>query len=112
MRVVDTDILIDHFHNVNAATEFVARALLQYGVLLISIVSVTEILAGLRAGEEERTEELFAFFSIVDVDEKIARLASNYLNQFEKSCACLTNEDEKRSCSSTNVDFSIAPSKV
>ena len=31
MRVVDTDILIDHFHNVNAATEFVARALLEDG---------------------------------------------------------------------------------
>ena len=83
MRLVDTDILIDHFHGVNAATEFVAQCLLDDGELLISIVSVTEILAGMRQEEQEQTEELLALFTIVAADETIARIAGSYLNQFK-----------------------------
>lgn len=87
MRVVDTDILIDHFHGVRAATEFVAQTLLEDGELLISIVSVTEILAGMRQNEQNDTEALFALFSILPADETIARVAGNYLNQFGKTHA-------------------------
>ncbi len=64
MRVIDTDVLIDHFHDVQAATDYIANALLSDGELFISTVSVAEILAGMRAGEEERTEELFTLFTI------------------------------------------------
>lgn len=87
MRVVDTDILIDHFHGVRAATEFVAQTLLEDGEVLISIVSVTEILAGMRQNEQDDTEALFALFSILPADETIARVAGGYLNQFGKSHA-------------------------
>lgn len=87
MRLVDTDILIDHFHNVKAATEYIAQALLEEGQALISAISVAEILAGMRAGEEGDTEALFAFFTIVPADEMVARIAGNYLNQFGKSFA-------------------------
>lgn len=84
MRVVDTDILIDHFHNVAAATELVAQTLLEDGQILISIISVAEILAGVRQGEEDATEALFALFTIVPADEKVARSAGKYLNEFGK----------------------------
>lgn len=87
MLLVDTDVLIDHFHGVNAATEFVARSLLQDGELLISIISVTKILAGMRQNEQDDTEALFALFSILPADEPIARVAGSYLNQFGKSHA-------------------------
>ncbi len=87
MRLVDTDVLIDHFHNVKAATEFIAQALLEDGQVLISTISVAEILAGTRVGEEENTEALFALFTIVSADEMVARVAGNYLNQFGKSVA-------------------------
>lgn len=87
MRLIDTDILIDHFHNVAAATEFVARILLEDGQVLISIVSVIEILAGMQQGEEDDTEALFALFTIVTADEPVARIAGRYLNQFGKSSA-------------------------
>ncbi|MCI0475262.1 MAG: type II toxin-antitoxin system VapC family toxin [Anaerolineales bacterium] len=85
MRLVDTDILIDHFHGVVAATEYIADALLSDGELFISVVSVTEILAGMRTGEEAKTEELFALFTIQPVNETIARAAGKYLNQFAAS---------------------------
>ena len=57
MRVIDTDVLIEHFHNVQAATDYIAHSLLADGELFIASVSVAEILAGMRPGEEELTLE-------------------------------------------------------
>lgn len=85
MRLIDTDVLIDHFHGVAAATEYIANALLADGELCVSVVSVTEILAGMRMGEEADTEELLALFTVQVVDEAIARVAGKYLNQFATS---------------------------
>ncbi|MBI3742172.1 MAG: type II toxin-antitoxin system VapC family toxin [Chloroflexi bacterium] len=82
MQLIDTDVLIDHFHGVPAATNYIAEALLADGELFISVVSVTEVLAGMRAGEETSTEELFALFTIRPADESVARIAGKYLNQF------------------------------
>ena len=48
----------------------------------MSVVSVTEILAGMRKGEQERTEKLFSLFAVIDIDEQIARKAGEYLNEF------------------------------
>jgi predicted nucleic acid-binding protein len=85
VRLVDTDVLIDHFHGVEAATGFIADALLADGELFISSVSVTEILAGMRRGEEADTEALLALFTIYPADETVARVAGTYLNQFARS---------------------------
>ena len=85
MQLVDTDILIDHFHGVAAATEYIASALLADGELFISAVSVSEILAGMRKGAETDTEELLALFTIQPVDEAEARAAGRYLNQFAQT---------------------------
>ena len=59
MRLIDTDVLIDHFHGIEAATAYIANALLADGELFISVVSVAEVLAGMRPEEEADTEELF-----------------------------------------------------
>jgi predicted nucleic acid-binding protein len=44
--VIDTDILIDHFHGNPAATAFIENMLLAGQPLAISIAAVAEILAG------------------------------------------------------------------
>lgn len=85
MRVIDTDVLIDHFHNVQAATDYIARSLLADGELFISSVSVAEILAGMRPGEEELTEALFDLFTVQPADEAVARIAGAYLHQFART---------------------------
>ncbi len=84
MRLIDTDVLIDHFHNVQAATNYIAEALLTDSELFISSVSVAEILAGIRPGEEIATEELLGLFTIWPTDEAVARMAGNYLKQFAR----------------------------
>jgi len=85
MRLIDTDVLIDHFHGVQIATDYIANAFLVDGELFISIASVTEVLAGMRPGEEADTEELFALFTVQPADEPVARAAGMYLNQFARS---------------------------
>jgi predicted nucleic acid-binding protein len=56
MKLIDTDVAIDHFHGAQAAKDFFAQALSSGETLVISVISLTELMAGMRPGEEERTE--------------------------------------------------------
>lgn len=85
MKVIDTDILIDHFHGNPHATGLVRDWLLAGETLAISVITVTEILAGMRAGEEADTEALLSLFQTRPVDEPQARVAGAYLNQFGRT---------------------------
>jgi predicted nucleic acid-binding protein len=83
--VIDTDILIDHFHGNAAATTFIQDTLIAGLELVISIASVAEVLAGMRSGEEEDTEALLSLFRVYPADESLARMAGHYLNRFAAS---------------------------
>lgn len=85
MIVIDTDILIDHFHGNAAATVFIEDALMTGQRLYISVATVAEILAGMRPGEEEDTEALLSLFNVCPADEPLARIAGAYLNQYAVS---------------------------
>lgn len=82
MKLIDTDIAIDHFHGHRQAFEFLTQVLVEGEILAMSVVSVTEILAGMRTGEREKTEKLLNLFVLIDVDEQVARKAGEYLNEF------------------------------
>jgi predicted nucleic acid-binding protein len=82
--VVDTDILIDHFHGNAQATAFVRNALLRGEALVISIATVSELLAGMRPGEEDDTNALLSLFTILSADESVARVAGSYLNRYSR----------------------------
>jgi len=56
MILIDTDIAIDHFHGTQAAKDFFADALVSGETLVISVITLTELLAGMRPGEEAPTE--------------------------------------------------------
>lgn len=83
--IIDTDILIDHFHGNAAATAFIEQALIAGHRLSVSIAAVAEILAGMRPGEEEDTEALLSLFDVHLADEAVARIAGAYLNQYAAS---------------------------
>jgi len=85
MKLIDTDIAIDHFHGHRAALEYFTQTLIVGETLAISVVSLTEILAGMRTGERERTEKLFGLFTILEVDEEIARKAGEYMGLYRRS---------------------------
>ena len=83
--VIDTDILIDHFHGNVSATTFIWNALLQGNRLIISVATIVEILAGMRPGEQDDTEALLSLFTTYDADEELARIAGSYLNRYGRS---------------------------
>jgi predicted nucleic acid-binding protein len=85
MKIIDTDIAIDHFHGHSAALDYFAENLAQGQILAISIVTLTEFMGGMRLGEEERSEGFLRLFSILDANEAIARRAAEYLRQFRAS---------------------------
>ncbi len=85
MKLIDTDIAIDHFHGHQAALDYFAETLATGEILAISVVTLTELLSGMRSGEEELTERLMRLFVKLNVDETIARKAGDYLRQYRSS---------------------------
>ena len=85
MKLIDTDIAIDHFHGQRAARDFFASVLDSDEPLVISVVTLTELLAGMRPDEEELTEKLLALFTIIEVDQPISRKAGAYLRKFSRT---------------------------
>src|SRR5690349_2846595 len=53
--------------------------------LAISVVTLSELLGGMRPGEEAKTDRLLELFTVVGVTEAIGRQAGNYLRQFHRS---------------------------
>ena len=72
--LVDTDVLIDFLRRKAGAKEQLEAAS-RNGDLSVSVVTLAEILAGMRPDEKEATEELIAGLSLVSVSEAIARKA-------------------------------------
>lgn len=85
MKIIDTDIAIDHFHGHRAALDYFAENLAAGQVLAISVVTLAEFTGGMREGEQERTEGLFRLFSVLEANQEIARRAGTYLRQFHAS---------------------------
>jgi predicted nucleic acid-binding protein len=85
MKLIDTDILIDHFHSNKAALSFMKDLSDTEEQLAILVVTLTELLGGMRPGEETRTEKLLSLFDVLQIDEAIGRQAAAYLRMFRRS---------------------------
>jgi predicted nucleic acid-binding protein len=68
MKLIDTDIAIDHFHGNHSAREFFEDVLASGEPLCISVVMLTELLAGMRPDEEDLTEKLLSLFTVIEAD--------------------------------------------
>ena len=85
MKLIDTGILIDHFHGHGAASALINRFVAADEQMVISVVTVTELLGGMRVGEEAQTEQLLGLFTVLDADEAVGRQAAVYLRAFRHS---------------------------
>jgi predicted nucleic acid-binding protein len=80
---VDTNILIDGLRGKSEAKSFLLSS---EQVFSISVVSVTELYAGVKGSNELLIlEEFLTSFTIHGVDEAIAKIAGEYLNRYAKS---------------------------
>lgn len=81
--LVDTSVLIDHLRGRPEARETLARAVDDGERLIGSVLTRSEVLAGLRPGEEQATSALLGVLEWIVVDEAVAdhagALAQRYL---------------------------------
>ena len=75
--LLDTDILIDLLRGRHATRRFLAQVT-QQAVPCCSVISVAELAAGLRAGEESATEALVNALVVVPVSRQIAEVAGRF----------------------------------
>ena len=75
--LVDTDILIHFLRGRREAKNFLSL-LLDQSRILCSAITVAEIFAGIRPGEEEKTRALIDNLEVLDVTREIAEKAGQY----------------------------------
>jgi predicted nucleic acid-binding protein len=85
MILLDTDILIDHFHGHQAALDFMAGQFSAGETVAISVITVTEFTGGMRPDEAERTRQLLSLFTVLPVDQAVAHQAGAYLRTYRRS---------------------------
>lgn len=83
--VVDTSILIDHLRGEERARDALRSAAEQGESLAGSVLTRVEVLAGMRAAEEEATMKLLASLDWVDVDQELADRAGWLANRYLRS---------------------------
>jgi predicted nucleic acid-binding protein len=75
--LVDTDILIHFLRGRREAKDFLS-SLLDRSQILCSSITVSEIFAGIRPGEEEKTRALVDNLLVLDVTREVAERAGQY----------------------------------
>ena len=75
--LVDTDILIHFLRGRREAKDFLS-SLLDRSQILCSSITVAEIFAGIRPGEEEKTRALVDNLLVLDVTREVAERAGQY----------------------------------
>ena len=83
--LIDSDVLIDLLRKISSARVFFDSEINAGSGLFCSVISRTEILAGIRQGEEDAINGLFNVVTPVDVDTAIADRAGEYLRKYAKS---------------------------
>lgn len=84
MKLVDSDVLIAHLRGVEAARDWLASARTG-GPLAISVVSIAELVGGMRTAERREVWRLLAVFRTEPVTEIIARRAGDMMRRYRRS---------------------------
>ena len=81
--LIDTDVLINYLRDYPDAVSYVEA---QQARLLISVVTVAELYAGVREGEERsRLERFLRAFDIIPLDQRLALQGGLYRRDYSKS---------------------------
>ena len=83
--LLDTSVFIDHLRGSQKAGQALRSAVGHGQRLTASVVTKVEVLAGMRASEEEATRKLFRAVEWIAVDDDIAERAGQLANQFVRS---------------------------
>jgi predicted nucleic acid-binding protein len=79
--LLDSDVLIWQLRNQEETVELLAN-LSKRGILACSVVSIVEVQAGVRRGEEKKTDALLDSLKAYDVTPAIANLAGTFIRGY------------------------------
>lgn len=84
--LIDTCILVDHLRGYQPARDWlftnIAETTEEH---YISVITITELLAGLPSRQEEPLFHLFSVMNCIEVSEPVARIAGAYLRKWRQS---------------------------
>ncbi len=79
--LLDSDVLIWQLRDQQETVELLAR-LSKRGILACSVMSIVEVQAGVRRGEEKKTNALLDSLKAYDVTSAIANLAGGFIRDY------------------------------
>jgi predicted nucleic acid-binding protein len=83
--LIDTDVLIDYFRGLAKASSFLEK-IIERDVCCLSVITLSELYAGIREGNERDLLELFLkSFHIIYIDSNIAQAGGLYKRDYGKS---------------------------
>lgn len=82
--LVDSDVLIAHLRGLETARAWLLRAR-KDGPLAISVVSIAELVGGIRSGERREVWRLLSSFRAEPATEFIARRAGEMMRRYRRS---------------------------
>ncbi len=83
--ILDSDVLIWWLRGRDDVVMKIKELIEDGYKLYITPVSVAEIWAGARGGEEEKLEKIFDVLEVLDIDAEIGKIAGDYLRRYRKS---------------------------
>ena len=108
MALLDASVAIDYLRGREAALDVVDRS----HELLASEITRFEILAGVRPGEEEATEDLLAVPEWIPVDEGVARRAATLARMFRASHSGIEDADYLVAATALELDARLLTTNV
>lgn len=84
MILVDSDVLIAHLRGIGAARDWLLNAR-KHAPLVISVVSIAEIVGGMRSAERREVWRLLGLFRVEPATEIVARRAGELMRQYRRS---------------------------
>jgi len=90
--LLDSDVLIWQLRDQEETVELLAR-LSKRGILACSVMSIVEIQAGVRRGEEKKTNALLDSLKAYDVTPAIANLARTFIRDYRAKAITLDFAD-------------------
>lgn len=105
--LLDSNVLILHLRERPEITALLTQRGKE-GTLHISVATRTEILAGMRPHEEERTMELLDSLDNLSVDEAIADQAGRLIHQYARQGIQLSFPDALISATALHHDLTLA----
>ncbi|BBZ54305.1 type II toxin-antitoxin system VapC family toxin [Mycolicibacterium phocaicum] len=84
MMLVDSDILIAHLRGIEVARDWLVSAR-RAGPLSISVVTVTELVGGMRSPERRAVWRLLDSMTVKPINELVARRAGDFMHEHRRS---------------------------